>query len=198
MSFKFTALTLDHGPTDALQKLLLMSLTDRCDEKGVCFPSRDDIIKRTGASYATISRKLRLLEAQGWIQRRRRFNSSTVFRINIQRLLRLDAEATSKRITTVPKGFEPFEDEVSQPIENKGTVHSDPTSVHSDTHISSQRTPNLSKNQSFNLPDVKTLTAFEKSCLLSDRSVLIGKKMLRPSDKGFSQLVNALRNAAEV
>lgn len=195
MSFKYTALVLDHGPTDALQKLLLMSLTDRCDEKGVCFPSRADLLQRTGVSYATISRKLRLLEVQGWIQRRRRFNSSTVFRINIDRLLRLDAEMTSKRITTVPKGFEPFEDEVPQPIENKGTVHSDPTSVHCDTHMSSQRTTNLPINQSSKKKPA-ALSEFQKNCLRSGQSVLIGKEILNPSNPRHSALKAELRKTA--
>ena len=132
MSFKFTALVLDHGPSDPLEKLLLMALSDRCDEKGTCFPSRDDLIARCGCSYSSISRKLRVLEVSGWIQRRRRFNSSTVFRINVMRLLQLDAQATKARACRAPVGFEPFREEVAQPVENKGTVHSEPTSVHSE------------------------------------------------------------------
>ena len=134
VSFKTTALVMDHGPSDALSKLLLMALADRSNESGVCWPSRDDLLKRTGVSYATVSRKLRMLEVQGWIQRKRQFNSATVFRLNLQRLSRLETEANAAKLVSVPKGFEPFEDEIAnlQAIENKGTVHSEPTSVHSE------------------------------------------------------------------
>lgn len=135
MSFKYTALAMDHGPADPYEKLLLMSLTDRSDEKGVCFPSRADLMRRTGMANATLSKKLRMLEVQGWIQRKQRFNSSTVFRINVGRLLTMEADANRRTVTTVPKGFEPFEDEVSQTIENKGDAtreHTDATREHTD------------------------------------------------------------------
>lgn len=193
MSFKYTALALDHGPTDSAEKLLLLALCDRSDESGVCWPTRADLMQRTGASYATISRKLRMLEVQGWIQRQRRFNASTRFRINVSRLHRLEAEATAQRKTHVPKGFEPFEDEVAQPIENKGTVHSEPTSVHCDTHMSSQRTPNLSKNQSKNLEpaalSLSSLGKYGQSCLRDGKPVYLSDgTALKPGTAIYRQL----------
>lgn len=134
MSFKTTALVLDHGPSDALAKLVLLSLADRSNEQGICWPSRDDLIARTKVSYSTISRKLRYLEKENWIQRKRQFNSSTVFRLNLQRLNTLEAEANAAKLSEVPKGFEAFPGETVTPqaIENKGTVHCDPTLAHCD------------------------------------------------------------------
>lgn len=202
MSFKFTALALDHGPADTFEKVLLMALCDRSNEKGVCWPSRDDLMRRSGASYATVSRKLRILEVKGWIQRKRQYNSSTVFRVNVARLLRLDAEATAQRAVSVPKGFEPFEDEALQPVENKGTVHSEPTSVHCDTHMSSQGTPNLSKNPSKNLQKPAALsldslkekaTAFQRSLVLSGHSVQIAGQLLAGGSPEMDRLRELFR-----
>jgi len=151
MSFKFTALALDHGPTDPLCKLVLMALCDRANEKAVCWPSRADLLARCNVSAATLSRKLRALESGGWIQRKQRFNSSSVFRINVLRLYEKETAAVEASKLVLPDGFEPFEEEQrigAQPIENKGDAHCEHTDAHSehtDAHCASS---NLSINQS--------------------------------------------------
>lgn len=219
MSFKFTALALDHGPADALEKLVLMSLCDRADHNGVCFPSRADLSARCSVGQTCLTKKLRMLEAAGWIQRKKRFNASTVFRVNIQRLARLESEAQAARQTFVPHGFEPFEDETAdlQPIENKGndaTRHGNDATRHtSDAYAAS----NLSTNQSLNSrgqlasalegaepaapkcasPQPSTLTPFQRSALLSGQSFMLGKTLLKPSAPEFKRLAQRLRAKAE-
>lgn len=137
MSMELTALMLDHGPADALAKLVGLALSDRADEHGVCWPSRADLCQRTGVSYATVSRKLRVLEVLGYIQRRQRRDASTVFRLNVLKLRQAKAEALARKALVVPGGFEPFPEELAaaplpQALVRVGEVHSDRGEVHSD------------------------------------------------------------------
>lgn len=204
MSMKLTALMLEHGPADPLAKLVAMCLTDRANDQNICWPSRDDLIARTGASYATISRKLRLLEVQGYIQRQRRFNNSTVFRINALRLHQAEAEAQRARALAVPKGFEPFEEEmaaapVPQAIENKGSVHSDPPSVHSEPPL--VHSEPLTSHKPINKPrairrrvfSLSSLTPFQRSRVLAGQSVVIDGVALRSGSAEIETLARALR-----
>ena len=118
MSSKLASLVLDHGPRCASAKLILMCLADRADASGVCFPSRRDLMERTGLGATALTVHLRSLEADKWLQRKQRFNSSTVFRVNVSRLLALAADRERQR--KIPAGFVPFPEETAQPIENKG------------------------------------------------------------------------------
>lgn len=131
MSMKWVALTVDHGPEDAGLYRLFVALADRADENGLCWPSREDLKRRSRMSDTSITRALRRLEAEGWLQRERRFNSSNLFRLNVFRLMERDAAARAAPV--VPKGFEPFPEETrarakakaegAQAIENKGSGH---------------------------------------------------------------------------
>ena len=149
MSFKFTALALDHGPDDPLSKLVLMALCDRANEKAICWPARSDLMARCKVGASTLSRKLRSLEAAGWIMRKQRFNASTVFRVNVQRLYDLEAVALAEKRATPPDGFEAFPEEIAaQAIENKGDAlcgHTDALCGHTDAL---SEPTNLSINQS--------------------------------------------------
>ena len=149
MSFKFTALALDHGPDDPLSKLVLMALCDRANEQALCWPSRADLMARCNVAASTLSRKLQSLESAGWIMRKQRFNASTVFRINVQRLNDLEAAALAEKRSTPPDGFEAFPEELAaQPIENKGDAlcgHTDALCGHTDALCDAT---NLSTNQS--------------------------------------------------
>ena len=55
------------GFSKPAMKLLLVALADRADESGVCWPSRNDLLLRTGMSFSTITRTARALEGAGWI-----------------------------------------------------------------------------------------------------------------------------------
>lgn len=127
MAAKLTGLVLDHFHGDALCKLVFLTLADRANEHGICWPSIADLVARSGASKATVSRKLHALEAEGWIARKKRFQATTVFRLNVARLLRMAELA--ERYRTVPKGFEPFPEEV-EAIEIEDKPHCEPHKPH--------------------------------------------------------------------
>jgi hypothetical protein len=177
MSSKLASLVLDHGPRCASAKLILMCLADRADASGVCFPSRRDLMERTGLGATALTVHLRSLEADKWLQRKQRFNSSTVFRVNVSRLLALAADRERQR--KIPAGFVPFPEETSQPIENKGDDakrHTDDVKRHTDD---ASRHLNLPINLSINK-------------VLSDVEF---KRFLATSRPGESRVAWAARNA---
>lgn len=65
------------------QKLVLLALADRADHEGQCWPSYDDIRKRTCLTRNAISGAIKALEESGVLERQRRFSSSTVYRITV-------------------------------------------------------------------------------------------------------------------
>jgi len=204
MSFKLTALMLDHGPADPLAKLLAMALCDRADEHGVCWPSRDDLVKRTGASNRTITRKLRVLEVLGYIQRQQRFNDTTRFRVNALKLHQMESAAQAAKLVQVPKGFEPFQEELDtvkmpQAIENKGdghSVHTDGHTVHTVGHSGHLTYQKPIKEQRLRRASSKSdLSEFQKSRLLACQSFQFGGKTYLPYSPEFEALRQALRVA---
>jgi len=206
MSFKHTALALDHGPIDTAEKLLLMALCDRADEKGICWPSRSDLVRRTGLSNSTLSRKLRLLEVAGWVQRKPRYNTSVLFRVNFFKLMEAEAKARADGVVKVPHGFEPFQEELDtvQVSENKGDAHCDVGDAHCDTGDAHCDTgdahpaaPNLPKNLPKNLKTdfeigFKDLGAFQVSQLRGGNSVNTVKGTIRPGTAHYRKLQAAL------
>jgi len=179
MSSKLASLVLDHGPRCASAKLILMCLADRADPSGVCFPSRRDLMERTGLGATALTVHLRSLEADKWLQRKQRFNSSTVFRVNVSRLLALAADRERQR--KIPAGFVPFPEETAQPIENKGDDakrHTDDAKRHTDD---ARRHLNLPINLSINK-------------VLSDVDF---KRFLATSRPGESRAAWAARSAKE-
>ena len=67
----------------ATQKAILISLADRADEDGFCYPSYDDICRRSCASRKTLISTLKVLEELELITRHRRYSQSTIYRVNI-------------------------------------------------------------------------------------------------------------------
>lgn len=67
----------------ATQKCILIALADRCNQDHECWPSYTDLIRRTGADRHTISRSIQKFVAKGLVEKRRRFGSSTVYRLCI-------------------------------------------------------------------------------------------------------------------
>jgi len=65
------------------QKAILVALADRADEHGYCYPSYEDICRRSCASRKTLVMALKALEEKGLITRNRRYSKSTVYRCNI-------------------------------------------------------------------------------------------------------------------
>lgn len=131
MAGKVTGMVLDHYHGDPIAKLVLLTLADRANEDALCWPSRGDICARSGASPATVTRKLRLLEREGWLARRQRYQTSVVFRINVPRLLL--AAAVAERMRSIPKGFEPFpEERIAQAVEKSDNAHCEHENDHSE------------------------------------------------------------------
>lgn len=146
MSMEFTALAMAVGPQVRSERLLMLALCDRADENGVCWPSRADLRERASMSDATLTRCLRRLEAAGWIQRQRRFNTSNVFRVNVLRLRELHAaRAVRPRFGA---DFEPFPEEraaKAQAVESKGSAHGEQGSAHGEQGSAHSAAPNQSR-----------------------------------------------------
>lgn len=84
MSVKAISWALDHvtGLT-ATQKCILISIADRCNQDNECWPSYDDICRRTGADRHTVSRALKKFVAMGIVEKAKRFSKSTVYKLLI-------------------------------------------------------------------------------------------------------------------
>lgn len=81
-----------NGPTDPTMKFVLLSLCDRADKHGYCWPSHDDTAKRTGFSKKTVKTATKKLEDAGWIRTEVRYatgreRSSNGIYINADMLL---------------------------------------------------------------------------------------------------------------
>lgn len=223
MSMKIAALVVDHGPRDPGEFAVLLVLADRADnETWVCWPSRADLSERSRLAAATVGRKLRALERDGWISRQARFNSSSVFRVNVPRLLQAAAARETSR--KLPAGFKPFPEEL-QAIENKGDDHCDRGSDHCDRGSDHSDRPadhsdhlNLSiiyqkplarkVRRASPLPAVgqaarglisgsgsavASLSPFQRSRILSGQSVIIAGETVLPGSVAMQALAQAVR-----
>ncbi len=65
------------------QKAVLIALADRADEDGYCYPSYEDITRRSCVSRKTLITALKVLEEKELITRHRRYSQSTIYRVNI-------------------------------------------------------------------------------------------------------------------
>lgn len=114
-------------------KLLLIALADRADEAGISWPSRDDLVLRTGLSLSTITRTARALEAAQWIQRKQRKDASTVYRINTLKVTACaDQCRAARRLRRAGGEWEAFPEELAQRSENIGEGQIDPTMGHNE------------------------------------------------------------------
>lgn len=63
------------------QKAILLTLADRADVDGYCYPGYDDICKRSCATRHAVANALRRFEQLGLLKRQKRFNKSTVYQL---------------------------------------------------------------------------------------------------------------------
>lgn len=63
------------------QKAILLTLADRADVDGYCYPGYDDICKRSCATRHAVANALRKFEQLGLLKRQKRFNKSTVYQL---------------------------------------------------------------------------------------------------------------------
>ena len=183
---------------DDTAKLILAGLLEHANKDGVCWPSREVIHQFTSASPATVTRKLRLLECQGWIQRQKRCSQSSLFRVNISRLEQLEAKRLAERKRRLPRGFEPFEDETPQHIENVSNAHSEHSSDHSEHSSDHSDQHNPFKNPLMKIRDLKieNLTNFERSQICKGERVLVkatGNAPLNRSHPVYQRLARQMR-----
>jgi len=95
----------------AAEKAVLIALADRADQEHCCFPSYDDICKRSCATRNTVSRAIARFEELGLLERQKRFGKSTVYRLRVTSSTEIhttvNASSTEMR-TTVDEGFDVF------------------------------------------------------------------------------------------
>ena len=65
----------------ATQKSVLIALADRSDVNGYCYPSYDDICKRSCATRNTVSMALKHFESIGILKKNKRYNKSTIYQL---------------------------------------------------------------------------------------------------------------------
>jgi len=92
------------------EKAVLIALADRADEKGECYPSYDDICRRSCATRNSVSCALSRLEELGLLERRKRFGKSTVYALMISSTESHTtvAKSSTELRTTAEDGFDTF------------------------------------------------------------------------------------------
>jgi hypothetical protein len=69
----------------ATEKLVLLCLADFADDAGVCWPSVETIVERTGLSDRCVREQLKRLELSGFICRDRRVGQSAMYQMTIRK-----------------------------------------------------------------------------------------------------------------
>ena len=93
------------------EKAILIALADRADENGECFPSYDDICRRSCATRNSVSYAIKRFEELGLIERRKRFGKSTVYALNISSSTQnhtTDTRSSTELRTSNTEDFDPF------------------------------------------------------------------------------------------
>ena len=63
----------------ATQKCILLTIADRADSNGYCYPSYEDICVRSCANRKTVATAIKALNDAGLIKKIKRFNKSTIY-----------------------------------------------------------------------------------------------------------------------
>ena len=80
MSIKAVSWAFDQQIDDPMAKLVLIAVADHINEStGDAWPSIERLEKMTSASRRTVQRKLKLLEDDGYLQRKKRFNDTDLY-----------------------------------------------------------------------------------------------------------------------
>jgi hypothetical protein len=89
MSVKILSLVLENGPTDALEKLVMVVIADHADDSGGhAFPGIQLIARKSCQSPRNAMRVLASLELAGWlsIQRKSHLGKGNLYQLNVPRL----------------------------------------------------------------------------------------------------------------
>ena len=154
------------------------------DEEGMAFPAREKVAERAGVHISTVSKALRELQAEGLLSAKRRFNSSSVVRLDI---LAIVARAAANGCKLLLKGAAKVARSTQRAV-SKGL-----SSVA--TSLWPKPTLTIPINQK-DLPSVEIegLTRYQRDTLLSGRSVLVQGHMLVPGSETFLAAVEALKH----
>ena len=68
MSIDIMAAVWKNGPANSTDRFVLLSLADRADETGYCYPSYTDIAKRCAVSRPTVVKSMNRLREEGWLR----------------------------------------------------------------------------------------------------------------------------------
>ncbi len=102
-------------------------LTVLCSHYPNIFPSEARIAKEAGIGLTAVKGAIKFLESEGWISRQRRYSNTTIYTVNVERIM-----ATPRpklRIPAVEGGLPfpgPEPDRTSQPPESAGIRPSEP------------------------------------------------------------------------
>lgn len=84
MSIKAVSWAFDQKLNDPLCKLVLLAVADHYNESsGDAWPSIERLMEYTEASRSTVIRKLKILETTGYMSRKKRYNDTDIYRLNI-------------------------------------------------------------------------------------------------------------------
>lgn len=72
----------EHGPEKSTEKLVLLALADNANDAGECWPSISTIARKCSLSERSVIRAIGSLEKASYIMRRRRQDTSNLYRIN--------------------------------------------------------------------------------------------------------------------
>lgn len=82
MSFKLVDMALETN-YPATTKLLLVVLAEYADDKGMCYPSWETLMRRCSILHkSTLSRHIKILEKDGVLKRKQRFGKSNIYYID--------------------------------------------------------------------------------------------------------------------
>ncbi len=87
MSIKFSAEIWDMDLSIA-QKLVALSLADQANDEGVCWPSLDNLQRRTGLSRSGLLKVLAELKSMGLVAAQKRFQKSSIYKLSANGLPR--------------------------------------------------------------------------------------------------------------
>ena len=68
MSIDIMAAVWKNGPANSTDRFVLLSLADRADETGYCYPSYTDIAKRCSVTRPTVVKSMNRLREEGWLR----------------------------------------------------------------------------------------------------------------------------------
>ena len=90
------------GPVEGMSQAVLLALAAFCDMDGQCWPSGATLVAASGLKRRTVYKALEELEKNGWIWREKRYKKSTIFTLNMDKLM-------GKPERENKNGFDPFE-----------------------------------------------------------------------------------------